>query len=288
MASGGGYPGIGGPGFGGASSSANRKMIEDQRRRANAKQEAAKKAAAKKAAAVRKRSSIPNQVTSATGQRSATPQGLPPGVLRVVCTSPPTNLLLLMGTQPLKVTAGWGGWEVTGRPRDVGMTTWSGVEPYQVQFSVMLEGWGEKPHWVEPGIRALLAITRGDSEDQPGVISVYGISLPAKRWVIEDMSFEDPIMWSHSRVRQEIGMTLREYQPPAYENIRHKALHRPGKAARARTIKTRKGETVHDVARRLKVKWTDLKKANPKKIHKAGQHLATGTTLRVPQHKDKK
>jgi hypothetical protein len=61
--------------------------------------------------------------------------------VRLACDDPPLNLLVLLGEQPPRVTGGVGGWDVTARPRQVGMTTWQGVEPFELELSLLFDGW---------------------------------------------------------------------------------------------------------------------------------------------------
>jgi hypothetical protein len=139
---------------------------------------------------------------------------VPPGWVRLTCDDPAADLTLLLGPEPVRITGGLGGWAVTGRPRQVAMTTWEGTEPFQVQLSVMLDGHAAGRS-VEPTLRKLVAVARGDDESPPGVLGVAGLPLPADDWVLEGVDFGDPILRRDgSRVRQPLNLTLREYVPP--------------------------------------------------------------------------
>jgi hypothetical protein len=64
-----------------------------------------------------------------------------PGYVRLTCDDPALDVTVLLGPDPVHVTSGVGGWQVTARPRQVGMTTWAGVEPIQLSLSLMFDGW---------------------------------------------------------------------------------------------------------------------------------------------------
>jgi hypothetical protein len=218
-----------------------------------------------------------------------------PGWVRITCDDPAANLVLRLGTEPPKVTGGLGGWEVTARPRQVAMTTWAGTEPFQVSLSLMLDGYAADSS-VERSLRRLVTVARGDDESPPGVVRVTGIPLPVEAgWVLEAVEFADPILRgtatrngaSGERLRQPLTLTLREYVPPSYLQLRKGAL--AGAKTKTRVVTARKGETVAHLARRQHCKWTELRALNPKLIRKANQALKAGTKVRAPvaQHKAK-
>jgi hypothetical protein len=205
---------------------------------------------------------------------------VPHGHVRLVCDDPHANLVLLLGPEAPQLGAGVGGWEVTNRPRQVGMTTWAGVEPFQLTLGVMLDGLAVRRN-VERTLRKLVTVARGDEESPPGVLELYGIAVPADEWVIEGMEFGDPILSGYgNRLRQPLTLTLREYVPPSYLRLRRHALQ--GARRKTKVVTSRRGDTPAKVARRNHCKWTDLRKLNPKLVKKANQHLHTGTKLRVP------
>lgn len=205
---------------------------------------------------------------------------VPYGHVRLTCAHPHADLLLLLGPEAPKITAGTGGWEVTARPRQVGMTTWAGVEPFQLTLGVMLDGAGRS---VEPTLRELVTVARGDDDSPPGALKLAGIAQPAHdvRWVVEGLEFADPILARNGeRTRQPLTLTLREYVDPSYLPTPPHALD----SARRKTkvIRARKGDTPVKLARRHHVTWTDLRRLNPTLVRKANQALKTGTKLRCP------
>lgn len=217
-------------------------------------------------------------------------RGIPFGHIKLTCDDPAAGLLLLLGEDPPTISGGLGGWEITGRPRQVGMTTWAGVEPFQVELSVMLDGWSSG-HSVEPTLRQLVAIARGDDESEPGLVNVQGIPMPVDAdWVVEAMAFGDPILRASdgSRVRQPLTLTLREYVPPTYLQLRKRAL--AGGKGKTRVVTARKGDTPAKIARRQDCHWREIRDLNPTLVRKANQSLKQGTKLRCPvaQRKDRR
>lgn len=215
------------------------------------------------------------------------PQALLPGWVRVVSRNRDLNIKGLLDETNPRLTGGWGGWEVTGRPRQVGITTWKGVDPFVLEFGMILNGEriGRLHGFasVEPDIRDLVTAARGDGSHQPNLISIDGIkSLPVDRWVIEALDFGDAIRRPSDfhRIRQKISFTMREYVPPTFEPTDKKALNKPlGKTV---TTKVKKGDTAHIIAKRRGCKWTDLRQLNPGVIHTANRKLTVGIKIRVP------
>jgi hypothetical protein len=215
-------------------------------------------------------------------------RGVPRGHIKLTCDDPAATLLLLLGDTPPRIAAGVGGWQITGRPRQVGMTTWEGVEPFQLELAVMLDGWSARRS-VEPTLRALVAIARGDDESPPGIVQIQGIPTPADDWVLEGMEFGDALLRSGDghRVRQPLTLTLREYVPPSYLHLRKGALKGLGKT---RLVTARKGDTPAKVATRQDCNWREIRDLNPTLVRKANQQLKPGTKLRCPtaQRKDRR
>lgn len=220
---------------------------------------------------------------------------IPAGYVRVSCTDPNLNLVGLVGPESPRLTGGYGGWDVVNRPRQVGMTIWKGVDPYKLEFQMILngglDGWQVK-FWdrsadvsQEPVMRDLLDVARGNADHSgPGIVKIEGIpSLPADRWVIDDIKFgTDSIRRKDDfhRIRQTIDFTMIEYMPPTYLPISKRSLNKDlGKTV---VIKVKGGDTPQRIARRRGCKWTDLRRLNPGVVKKASQTLKSGTRLRVP------
>src|SRR5262245_38056928 len=170
-----------------------------------------------------------------------------PGWVRLDCPDPWLSLTCLLGPDSPRISSGDGGWEVVDIPRQVGMTLWNSSEPYQLQFSILLDGGklgfkeraslnrGYGPHeWVsqEFAIRRLYAVARGEGEgDRPGVIRIKGIPyLPERRWVIEEIEEQEGAIRrpkDFHRIRAIFMLTMREYAPPTYKRLKKHALQGP-------------------------------------------------------------
>ena len=227
---------------------------------------------------------------------------IPAGYCRVSCQDPNLNLVGLLGPESPRLTGGFGGWDVVNRPRQVGMTVWNGVDPFKLEFQIVLDGGAAgadisettntiyerpdvQPESQEPVLRDLLDVARGNADHPgPGIVKVDGIpSLPATRWIISDLEFgTDAIRRVNDmhRTRVTVDFTLLEYMPPSYIPIAPRAANKDlGKTV---VIKVKSGDTPQRIARRRGCKWTDLRRLNPGVVKKASQNLKDGIKLRVP------
>jgi hypothetical protein len=205
-----------------------------------------------------------------------------PGHVRLRSATPPLNTVVRLGPDLPQLSGGFGGWEVTGRPRAVGMTTWTGVPPFEYTINVLL-GRQDKSTSVERVIRQIIAVARGTDDHPPGIVTIEGIpGLPAARWTINGLDFGDAIRRGNmERVRQALTLSFLEYQPPEYHLLGRGALA----GARPKTViyTVRKGDTPAKIARARHCKWTDIRAVNAKGlIKKANQHLKPGTRINVP------
>jgi hypothetical protein len=214
-----------------------------------------------------------------------------PGYVRLFCDDPPLDLTTLLGDTAPKITGGFGGWEVTGRPQQIGMTTWQGTDPLGLELSLMLDGFATNTS-VEPPLRAILAVARGDDESPSGIVRLQGLPMPIENraglpWVIENIDFGDPILRPDDghRIRQPLTLTLREFVPPTYLQLRKSALK--GSKGKTKVITAKKGDTPAGLARRQRCAWTEIRELNltatrPRPPWKANTALPVGTKVRVP------
>ena len=215
------------------------------------------------------------------------------GRVRVWCNDPEFIIEGWLGEESPRYTGGIGGWEITGRPKQIGMTTWEGVDPVELQFQMVWDGIvhigrrRRRPRRqdlsVEPNIRDLMNVVRGDGESGPGVIRIEGIpSLIARRWVITNIEFGDAIRRPEDmhRTRLLMDWTVLEYVPPHFERIRKKGVG--GDRGKTVVINAKASDTPHTIAKRRHCKWTDLRSLNQGVIRAANQNLRRGQKIRVP------
>jgi hypothetical protein len=217
---------------------------------------------------------------------------VPPGYVGIECANPPLRLMCALGEQPPALSEGLGGWETTDRPQQTAMTTWKGNAPFSLSLNVMLDGWAQSTS-VEADIDALYDVARG-RESQPGCVQLRGIPhLPADDWVIAGIEAGDAVIRRASdnlRVRQDLTLSLLEFCPPDWESVKKTALQ--GARARTHLVTVKhspskgdprsRGETPAQMARRLKIKWTDIRALNPKTVRGANTPLVAGAKVRVP------
>jgi hypothetical protein len=207
---------------------------------------------------------------------------VPSGYVRLACDDPALNLIVLLGEQPPRITGGVGGWDVTGRPRQVGMTTWQGVEPFELELALLFDGF-TIDRSQESSLRRLMRVARGDDESPPGIVTLDGLPLlPADEWVIASLDYGEAILRTSDmrRLRQPVTITLREYVPPEYKQLRRRALQ--GSKGKTKIVTCKRGDTPAKVARRVHCKWTQIRDLNRANVRKANQALKQGTKLRVP------
>lgn len=214
----------------------------------------------------------------------------PPGCVQIYCADPPRSLIVLLGEDPVKLTGGETGWETVARPHQTGMTLWNGAAPYALALPLMLDDFPERGS-VEKAMRVLHRLARGDDDSEPGVIELGGIPLPADEWVIESLDYGDPIRGDRDLrlMRQPVTLSLLEYVPPEYVQVRRRSLAKP--KPKTRMVKVKKGDTPAKIAHRAHCKWTELRTLNPGVVKRANQKVGTphdrfkvGMRLRVPVH----
>src|SRR5215475_8580557 len=89
-----------------------------------------------------------------------------PGWVHLMCHMPPLNQRVRLGPEGWKPADVGGGWDITGRPRAVGMTTWSGVQPLEGDLHILYDD----RNGVEQSIQQLLDVARGTARSEPGVV----------------------------------------------------------------------------------------------------------------------
>ena len=142
------------------------------------------------------------------------------------------------------------------------MTIWAGGEPYTLQLPLMLDDYPERGS-VERAMRVLNRLVKGDDDSPPGVVELGGIPLPVDEWVIDGIDYGDPIRAVDDLrlLRQPVTLTLREYVPPEYMQLRRRSLVKPRRKTKVVTVK--KGDTPAKIARRFQVQVDGAPRAQP-------------------------
>jgi hypothetical protein len=233
--------------------------------------------------------------TVAQGRRAPSQASLkvPPGWVGLLSDNPQMQLVVRLNDEAPQISDGLGGWDITDRPQQIAMTTWKGNAPFSLSLSVLLDGFQANQH-VESQIALLYDVARGlDSE--PGTVQIRGIpgiSSLADDWVITGIDVGDCIrrQSDRCRVRQELTLTLLEFNPPDWESVKKGALRGARgrhhlvtvRATRTKTDAKSRGESAAQLAKRLHIKWSALRDLNPKVVKTANRPLKIGTKLHAP------
>jgi hypothetical protein len=195
-------------------------------------------------------------------------------------------------------TDGYGGWQVTSRPRARGLTEWNGANPMTIDIPILFDGWPDDSQ--EDAIKQLemMAGWGGEGGEPPllafnsnGVIPHDQFNGPTHDWVISQLQWGDADRdrWG-ARVRQAVTVTVMEYVEDdvlSDESAaqRHKATknahrHKGRKpSTKHEPYVVKKGDTLPKIAKRRlgsSKRWREIAQLNkirdPKAI-KVGQHL---------------
>lgn len=102
------------------------------------------------------------------------------------------------------VIDGYGGWTVTQRPRNIGITEWVGRNPVAVEIPFMIDKWITIPdannpsELVESQVKKLERLSGVGSDEEPPVCKVDGHGVipfdqeykPQWKWVIENVTWD--------------------------------------------------------------------------------------------------
>jgi LysM repeat protein len=128
-------------------------------------------------------------------------------------------LRILKGETAPKLTDGFGGWDITARPKQVGLTTWAGVNPFKISIPVVFEGWGDDTGQ-ETRIHKLERMAMPVGSGEPAVVTLTGSGLPTRgvtQWVIESLDWGDNVIWDFAddgsmvRMRQDCVINMIQY-----------------------------------------------------------------------------
>jgi len=195
------------------------------------------------------------------------------------------------------VTEGYGGWQITQRPRDVGITEWAGRNPMAVEIPFIIDNYLDDPD-DNPGIDTEDEVSNLEklcglgTHNQPPVCMVNGHGViphdykiySGHKWIIENLTWDrDVELRSGSSGRRlRCGGTILIRQFITANDI----LSRLGPKSRARKPKiyvVKKGDTLEKIAKKMygdATKWKRIGDANKLRDKRS---LTIGKHLKIPQ-----
>jgi hypothetical protein len=203
--------------------------------------------------------------------------------LRLICPNPQVDISVEMGDGPSTPTAGFAGWEVTDRENGKGITERVGLQPFQQDVPIFLNGYAQD-HSIERQLTEILSLGDEDAEpfkafgpiDRSGIKYVFG-GEPDFGEVIKDDDGD--------RLRQRVTLKLMEYVRPDVVKERRKKKHhqRMGVGeAQALTYTTKQGDTLARIAQKLLGdlrRWREIGDKNG--IHDPFKVLKPGLVLKL-------
>jgi hypothetical protein len=124
-------------------------------------------------------------------------------------TAPRLQFTCWLGAEAPKPTGGYGGWDITPRPRRVALTQWRGREPIQMDVQILFDGF-KKNDSVEYDITKLERMALPYKVEPPKV-KLIGTAIPHSDldWVIQNIEWGASLsLRNGDRVRQEATVTL--------------------------------------------------------------------------------
>ena len=216
-----------------------------------------------------------------------------------------TSVVVLLGTTPIAIASGYGGWTVTSRNRRVGLTTWAGRDPLRMTIPILFDGFANGVSQEIPISRLSRMAIESASSPEPPVIQISGAGVPVPtgpvQWVIESLTWGSNVIWDitpkgvMARMRQDCTVNLLQYVQGdriAFKNLKIGASINAKPTASSvapkgwqPTVIAKQGDTLKKIAARVyrpstPTDWKLLKKANnirdPNKLKK-------GQRIRVPK-----
>ena len=203
----------------------------------------------------------------------------------------------LLGPEGARVTAGYGDWEVVGRPREMSLTEWKGQRNTELSIDALYDGWIERTAGLR-GTRSVFYVdgeiskledlaTRRPGMQTPPSIKTYGaIPHANKRWVIQNIEWGDCVrdIDTGNRWRQQATIHLLQYVAPDV------VVEQPRGAATpqgTRNYKIVKGDDLQKIATKKLGKssrWKDIEKLNNgmRGIKLDAKKFPIGKQIKVP------
>lgn len=204
--------------------------------------------------------SVPAPGDLRTGSNKHGPKKVPPGHVRLKSPRPALVVFRPLGPMKPRVISGYGGWNLTARPRDIALTDWIGREPLRVQFQIFFDAHFKNANFrtgvdkpfakrlsVERDCRTLekMAGVVPDSPEPPKLIMDGGKAIPHDHpqaphvhWVIEVLDWDDEMEEKNDRggrTRAVATVTMLQY-------VKDERIPRLTAAHRRKQIKNKKGK----------------------------------------------
>jgi len=192
------------------------------------------------------------------------------------------------------VTEGYGGWQVTNRPREIGITEWSGRNPMAIEIPFRIEHWMDDDEDApgvacEREVRNLEALCGLGGHAQPPICKVDGhgiiphddsVAPGSHQWVIENVTWDRDIELrsgtSGRRVRCGGTIVIRQY---IYPSDVFRRITSRSRAQKPKVYIVKRGDTLSKIAKQMygdPNKWkriADANKIRDRRNLKIGQHL---------------
>lgn len=241
------------------------------------------------------------------------PDPVKPGSVRIHSDDPDLTVHELLGPKKPRVVSPYGGWQVTARPRRIGLTDWVGRDPLKVNFDIMIESRDRRREFseregvrVEKACRALERMAGLDADDpEPPILKVDGGgAIPHDyhdashvRWVIETLEWDEDAEERNdygNRTRALANIVVMQYVEEerlsrlsaAHERRRRKKdrtkSKRSKKGAKKKEYVVKSGDTLAEIAARELGnyrRWTEIAQKNGIRDPRS---LRVGQRLKLP------
>ena len=124
------------------------------------------------------------------------------------------SFICWLGNDGVKVTGGYGGWDLVDRPRRISLTQWNGRNPLSMDVPILFDGYANN-NSVEVDCTKLEAMAFNDGFNPPPIVQVTGDAVPhqLQNWVITNISWGGLIRRQRDgeRLRQEATVSIVRY-----------------------------------------------------------------------------
>lgn len=212
---------------------------------------------------------------------------LDPNHARLRSYDPPLVLECRLGENAPRISGGYGGWQEVERPKKMPLTEWQGSPPYRMEVDLLIDGWAAGTS-VEAGVAILERMGRDPGGDAPPPFLRIRLPSGSPRspkiaWVIENLEWGDSLrLRNGKRTRQAVTVTLLQFVDDEQLSPAKRRKKKKGKKSHPKTYTVaNKTTSLMDIAKKFRVKWQTLKKANPS-VRDPRRNLARGKRIRIP------